>query len=174
MDEVRIYHTPWGGKAWWAILMSLVFMGLFAWLIIDDPAMREDWRFWFSMIFFGILGLFFPLLALWERLSGRPAIVVRADGVVCTALWRRSEYRFNEVKRFKLTRMSGQVFIAVHFDRQEEQRRLEDASKAGRIVRRLNIGMTGAQENIAASGLTMKPQELCDLLNQRLAGFIKK
>ena len=64
--------------------------------------------------------------------------------------------------------MSGQEFIAVHFDNQEEQRRLQDASKRGRAVRRLNIGMVGAQESIAASGLTMKPQELCDLLNSKL------
>ena len=168
MNEVRIYHTPWGGRIWWAILVSLGFMGLFMWLIIDDTALRGDWRCWFGLIFFGIMALFFPLVALWERLLRRPAVVVMADKVVCTALWRQSEYRFDEVKRFQLTTMSGQEFIAVHFDNQEEQRRLQDASKRGRAVRRLNIGMVGAQESIAASGLTMKPQELCDLLNSKL------
>ena len=168
MEEVRIYHTLWGGLAWWVILALLGFVGLFVWLIIDDPALRGDWRFWFGLIFFGIMALFFPLVALWERLLGRPAVVVMADKVVCTALWRRSEYRFDEVKGFKLTQMSGQEFIAVHFDKQEEQRRLQDASKMGRAVWQLNIGLVGAQENITASGLTMKPQELCDLLNSRL------
>ena len=172
MNEVRIYHTPWGGRIWWAILVSLGFVGLFVWLIVDDPALRGDWRFWFALIFFGLMTLFFPLVALWERLLGRPAVVVMADKVVCTALWRRSEYRFDEVKRFKLTQMSGQEFIAVHFDKQEEQRRLQDASKMGRAVRRLNIGMVGVQESIAASGLTMKPRELCNLLNRRVAGDI--
>ena len=174
MEDVRLYHTLWGGLAWWVILVSLGFVGLFVWLIIDDPALRGDWRFWIGLIFFGIMVLFFPLVALLERLMGRPAVVVMADKVVSTALWRRSEYRFDEVKRFKLAQMSGQEFIAVHFDKQEEQRRLQDASKTGRAVRQLNIGLVGAQENIAASGLTMKPQELCDLLNRRVAGFIKK
>ena len=172
MKEVRIYHTPWGGKIWWAILVSLGFVGLFVWLIVDDPTLGEDWRFWFGLISFGIMAFFFPLVVWWERLSGRPAVVVMADKVVFTALWRRSEYRFDEVKRFELTQMSGQEFISVHFDKQEEQRRLQDASKTGRAVRRLNIGMVGAQENIATSGLTMKPQELCDLLNWRLANDI--
>lgn len=168
MNEVRIYHTPWGGRIWWAVLLSLGFVGLFVWLVIEDPALRGDWRCWLGLIFFGIMALFFPLVALWERLLGRPAVVVMADKVVCTALCRRSEYRFDEVKEFKMTQMSGQEFIAVHFDKQEEQRRLQDASKMGRAVRHLNIGMVGAQESIAASGLTMKPQELCDLLNSRL------
>lgn len=172
MNEVRIYHTPWGGRIWWAVLLSLGFVGLFVWLVIEDPALRGDWLFWLGLIFFGIMALFFPLVALWERLLGRPAVVVMADKVVCTTLCRRSEYRFDEVKEFKMTQMSGQEFIAVHFDNQEEQRRLQDASKMGRTVRRLNIGMLGAQESIAASGLTMKPQELCDLLNRRVAGDI--
>ena len=93
-NEVRIYHTPWGGKIWWAILVLLGFVGLFVWLIVDDPTLGEDWRFWFGLISFGIVALFFPLVALWERLSGRSAVVVMADKVVCTALWWRSEYRF--------------------------------------------------------------------------------
>ena len=171
MEDVRLYHAPWGGKAWWAILVSLGFVWLFAWLIIDDPALRGDWRFWFGMIFFGVLGLFFPLLALWERLSRRPAIVIMADKVVCTALWRQNEYRFDEVKKFKLVKLCGQELIAVHLNKQEEHRRLQDVSKTGRSARRLNIGLTGAQENIAASALTMKPQALCDLLNERLDNY---
>ncbi|MBQ6069352.1 MAG: hypothetical protein IJK84_07615 [Bacteroidales bacterium] len=171
MNEVRIYHTPWGGKIWWAVLLSLGFVGLYMWLIIDDPALRGDWMFWCGLLFFGIMALFFPLVALWERLLGRPAIVVMADKVVCTALWKRSEYRFDEVMRFKMTQMGVQEFISVHFVNREEQRKLQDASRMGRAVRRLNIGMVGAQESIAASGLTMKPQALCDLLNERLDNY---
>ena len=151
--------------------MSLGFVGLFAWLIIGDPALRGNWIFWFGMIFFGVLGLFFPLLALWERLSGRPAIVVMVDKVVCTSLWRRSEYRFDEVKKFKLVELCGQELIAVHLNKREEHRRLQGTSRTERSARRLNIGLTGAQENIAASALTMKPQALCDLLNERLDNY---
>ncbi len=170
-NEGRIYHTAWGGNAWWAILVSLGFVGLFAWLIIGDPALRGNWIFWFGMIFFGVLGLFFPLLALWERLSGRPAIVVMVDKVVCTSLWRRSKYRFDEVKKFKLVELCGQELIAVHLNKREERRRLQGTSRTERSARRLNIGLTGAQENIAASALTMKPQALCDLLNERLDNY---
>ena len=71
----------------------------------------------------------------------------------------------------KLSWRDKRKLIAVHLNKREERRRLQGTSRTERSARRLNIGLTGAQENIAASALTMKPQALCDLLNERLDNY---
>ena len=105
MDEVRIYHTPWGGKAWWAILVMLVLFGVFVWLLTDNPSVSNPGEMWFCMIATGVMGLFFPLVALWERLARRPAVTVLPDRIICHALWKTHIYRFDEVERFGYYKM---------------------------------------------------------------------
>ena len=46
--------------------------------------------------------------------------------------------------------------------------RSKDASWLGRIVRRFNQRIGGSQEHLYAADMTMKPKELCDLLNERV------
>ena len=46
--------------------------------------------------------------------------------------------------------------------------KMEDANCLGRIVRRFNQRIGGSQEYLNVSDMTMKPQELCDLLNERV------
>ena len=46
-----------------------------------------------------------------------------------------------------------------------------NAKRLERVVRKFNIQKVGAQEVIPTVGLTIKPQVLCDLLNERLAEF---
>ena len=62
MDEVRIYHTPYGGKAWWAILVMLVLFGVFVWVMVDAPFVSNPGVIWFCLIATGIMGLFFPFV----------------------------------------------------------------------------------------------------------------
>lgn len=172
MEEVRIYHVPWGGRAWWAFLLMWAFFGLFVWLFTEEPHWRGDVMMWFGLIVFGVMGMFFPVVALWERLARRPAVTVMSDRVVCYSLWKKHEYRFDEVYRFELYEMdlgrAKQRFVNVNFLKHVEERRMKDASKMGHAMRRFNMRLAGAQESIGAEGLTMKPQALCDLLNGRL------
>ena len=133
MDEVRIYHTPWGGKAWWAILVMLVLFG--------------------------------------------PAVTVLPDRIICHALWKTHIYRFDEVERFRYYKMdlcrTSQEFVTIHLYKQVSERKLQEASRLARAIRRFNTRLSGSQESIGASALTMKPQALCDLLNQRLKEYKK-
>lgn len=175
MDEVRIYHTPWGGKAWWAVLVMLVFFGVFVWILADVPSVRKPVIIWFCLISTGIMGLFFPLVALWERLARCPAVTVLQDRIICHALWKTHEYRFDEVERFGYYKMNlgrtSQEFVTIHFCKQVSERKLQEASKMARTIRRFNTRLSGSQESIGASALTMRPQALCDLLNQKLKEY---
>ena len=60
MEEVRIYHVPLGGRAWWAFLIAWAFFGLFVWLFVEEPHLKGDVMMWFGLIVFGVMGLFFP------------------------------------------------------------------------------------------------------------------
>ena len=177
MDEVRIYHTPWGGKAWWAILVMLVLFGVFVWVLVDAPIVSNPGVLWFCLIATGVMGLFFPLVALWERLAQRPAVTVLPDRIICHALLKTHEYRFDEVERFRYYKMNlgrtSQEFVAIHFYKQVSERKLQEASRMARAIRRFNTRLSGSQESIGASALTMKPQALCDLLDQRLKEYKK-
>ena len=48
---------------------------------------------------------------------------------------------------------------------------MTDASPAGRFFYRADIRLTGGMENIQADNLTVKPNELFDMLNQRLEAY---
>ena len=153
-------------------MLAWAFIGLFVWLFTEEPHLRNDVMMWFGLIVFGAMGMFFPVVALWERLSRRPAVTIMADRVLCCSLWKTWEYRFEQVRSFELFEMdlgrTKQRFVNVNLRKQEEEHRMKEASKVGRAVRRFNMRTAGAQESIGAEGLTMKPQELCDLLNSRL------
>ena len=58
--------------------------------------------------------------------------------------------------------------IGVKYKKNIEAQRLDNAGQLGRAVRHFNVKVAGAQESIAAAGLKIKPQVLCDLLNERL------
>jgi hypothetical protein len=45
---------------------------------------------------------------------------------------------------------------------------MNDASSAGRTIRKMNERIAGIQESLPADDLTIKPQQLCDLLNMKL------
>ena len=177
MDEVRIYHTPWGGKAWWAILVMLVLFGVFVWVLTDDSIVSNPGVIWFCLIATGVMGLFFPLVALWERLAQRPAVTVLKDRIICHALWKTHIYRFADVEGFRYYKMdlgrTSQEFVTIHLYKQVSERKLQEASRLARAIRRFNTRLSGSQESIGASALTMKPQALCDLLNQRLKEYKK-
>ena len=177
MDKVRIYHTPWGGKAWWAILVMLVLFGVFVWFLTDDPIVSNPGVIWFCLIATGVMGLFFPLVALWERLAQRPAVTVLKDKIICHAFWKTYEYRFDEVERFRYYKINlgwtSQEFVTIHLYKQLSEPKLQEASKMVRAIKRFNTRLSGSQESIGASALTMKPHALCDLLNQRLKEYKK-
>ena len=175
MEDVRIYHTPWGGKAWWAILLLMLMCCGLLWMVADNP--DQPLVIWLCIILMAAMVLFFPVIALWERWAKCPPVTVMTDRVVCESPWKRWEYRFEDVKRFELYEMGlgrgakHEFFINVHFHKRVSDRKMNEASRVGRKVRRFNTRLTGTQENIAASALTMKPQALCDLLNERLDNY---
>ena len=74
------------------------------------------------------------------------------------------EVCFADVERFFL---AGKM-IGIVYKKDREIQKMEDAGWFGRIVRRFNQRIGGSQEHLYVSSMTMKPQEMCDLLNKRV------
>ncbi|MBR6601561.1 MAG: hypothetical protein IKK87_06915 [Bacteroidaceae bacterium] len=125
---------------------------------------------WIGILFFGLGGLFVAYLVLKEQLTRTPYLVITDEKVIMNA-GKPWEASFADVEIFFLTRVSTAWMIGVKYKKSIEDQRLDNASQLGRAVRHFNVKVAGAQESIAADGLKIKPQALCDLLNEKLEEF---
>ena len=123
---------------------------------------------WIGIIFFGLGGLALLYWLLKERLTGQPFLTITDEGVVYSGGWKRYEIRFADVNSFVLLGGKQNKIIGVHYKKGVERQKMEDASLIGRLARKFNLAVSGTQESISVSGVSIKAQELCDLLNDRL------
>ena len=139
MEEIRIYHSIWKS--------ALVMVGCVAFTVIGIHMLHHensDWRAWLGILFFGLGGLFYLWFFLKERLTQKPFIIVTDSRLIMNSV-KKYDVDFRDVKAFYLTKVG-------------------------------TVNMIGAQSKtnkkrykpFSVDGLTMKPKELCDLLNQRL------
>ena len=103
-----------------------------------------------------------------ERLTGQPFLTITDEGVIYSGGWKQYEIRFADVNSFSLLGGRQNKIIGIHFKDGVERQKMEDANIIGRLARRFNLAVSGTQESISLSGVSMKAQELCDLLNDRL------
>ena len=169
-EEIKIYRSVWRNAL--LILCCLAFAAGSVLILLDGN--EKPWMViiaaWIGILFFGLGGLFVAYLVLKEQLTRIPYLVITDEKVIMNGEkpWEAS---FADVEIFFLTRVSTAWMIGVKYKKSIEDRRLDNASQLGRAVRHFNVKVAGAQESIAADGLKIKPQVLCDLLNERLEEF---
>ena len=161
MEEIRIYHSLW--KNGLLILVCFAFAGLGVHSLIVHPE-KNGIVFWLGLLFFGLGGLFMLWLILRERITDKPYYVVTDESVTMNSGLKAWEVRFADVERFFL---AGKM-IGIRYNKDREIQKMEDASMLGRIIRRFNQRIGDSQEHLYVSNMTMKPKELCDLLNERV------
>ena len=94
---------------------------------------------------------------------------VADDKVIMNSL-KSWEIPFSAVEEFFFTDITKQL-IGIRYKENAEAQKLENTHSAGNAVRKMNKMLIGAQEGIPTYRLSMKPQELLDLLNQRLEAY---
>ena len=161
MEEIRIYHSLW--KNGLLILVCFAFAGLGIHSLVVHPE-KSGIVFWLGLLFFGLGGLFMLWLILRERITDKPYYLVTDESVTMNSGLKAWEVRFDDVESFFLV---GKM-IGIRYKKDKEIQKMEDASCLGRIVRRFNQRIGGSQEHLYAADMTMKPKELCDLLNERV------
>ena len=88
------------------------------------------------------------------------------------SVFKTHEVRFADFKRFFLTKVGTArgttKLIGIQYKKNVELQKFEDAGEAGGVVRRFNKRVAGSQEALPADGLTIKPKDLCEILNERV------
>ena len=163
MEEIRIYHSIRKNIALVAVSFAFVAMGVFQ-LLNGDNAFIV----WADVLFFGLCGLFFVFLMLRERINHKPYYIITDECVIIDSGMKKWEVRFADVEEFYLINVSSSKQIGIKYKKEVEFQKMNEASSAGRTIRKLNERIAGVQESLPADGLNIKPQELCDLLNMRL------
>lgn len=171
MENIKIYHSLGRGPVIAAIcfivagLCELIAYGL-GFLTLTGSV-----RWTPSLIgLFGV-GLGFSFLIPWwkEKSKKTPFLEVADDKVIMNSL-KSWEIPFSEVEEFFFTDITKQL-IGIHYKNDAEAQKLENARGIENAARKMNKMLVGAQEGIPTYRLSMKPQALFDLLNQRLEAY---
>lgn len=123
---------------------------------------------WLCLLFFGGGGLFMAFLVLKERLSGKAYLII-TDKEVKMNMTKEWKIAFADVESFSLVQHATSKMITINYKQNIESQKIEEDTAVGRAARKINVEAIGAQEAIPVDGLTMKPEAICELLNERLA-----
>ena len=146
-----------------AVCSVFVAMGIFMLLHGGQSFMA-----WAGILFFGGGGLFVLFLILRERIAHKAYYIITDESILMDSGIKKWEVRFADVEEFYLLNVKSSKMIGIIYKKEVEFQKMNDASSAGRTIRKLNESIAGVQESFPADGLNIKPQELCDLLNMRL------
>jgi len=162
MEEIKVYHSL--RKKAMLLIVCVVFVVAAIFLLNQGG---NQFIAWICILFFGIGGLFIASLVIKEKITGKPYLLITDKSVVMNSLkdW---EIAFSDVEYFKLIGEMNSMMIGIKYKDNIERKKTEEAEKIISLIREMNIELAGCQEAIPASGLTMKPELLCELLNKRL------
>ena len=122
---------------------------------------------WIGIAFFGLASLSILYSLFMERLMNKPFLTITDTSIISQGI-KQTIINFADVKSFQVVKMGDQKFVAIHYKTDVEQQKMNEASSIGRIIRFLNRRLVNAQENISTTGTSIKAEEVCDLLNERL------
>ena len=151
------------------LAVCFVFAAMGVLILLDGD---RSFLAWAGILFFGGGGLFVLFLILRERITHTPYYMITDDRIIMNSGLKTYEVHFADVERFYLTKVGTErgktKLIGIQYKENVELHKFEDASKAGRAVRRFNKSVAGSQETLPADGLTIKPKDLCEILNERV------
>lgn len=165
METVRIYHSTWRMLLLAIVSLAMAVGGYL--MAIHSPKGFHVVVGWIGVVFFGLGGLYMLYGMLKERLTGKPFLTITDEAVIMEGM-KHAVIRFADVESFNVVKMEKQEFVAVHYKPGVELKKMDEANGLDRSIRKLNLQLVNAQENISTTGTGMKAQELCDLLNERL------
>ena len=166
MENIKIYHSY--GKSPIVAAICFIVAGLCN-LILLILEGSHNWISWLIVFLLLGFGLYQAYLYWKEKIKKTPFLEVADDKVTMNSA-KSWEISFSEVEEFFFTDITKQL-IGIRYKENVDAQKLENAHSAGNAVRQINKMLIGAQEGIPTYRLSMKPQELLDLLNQRLEAY---
>ena len=167
MKTIKVYHSLWKNGLLVAVCLGFTAFSIYSIISGNDRIIE-----WLGTLFFGIGGLFMLWLMLKERITHAPYYLITDDSIIMNSGLKIFKVYFADVERFFLTKVGTArgttKLIGIQYRKGVELQKFEDAGKAERAVRRFNKSVAGLQEALPADGLTIKPKDLCKILNERV------
>ena len=163
MNEIKIYHSVWKNAI--TIIACLAMAGLGIFVGLRKGGM--PWIVWMAVVFFALGGLFMAYMVVKEKIAHQPYLII-TDEYVRMNSGKGYEIRYADVDAFFMTKVWSAKMIGIAYKKEVEARKMAEAKEAGRAVRRFNAKIAGTPEAIAANDLTMKPEAIIEILNERL------
>ena len=107
---------------------------------------EQSFIVWAGILFFGGGGLFVLFLILKERITHTPYYMITDDGIIMNSGLKTYEVHFADVECFYLTKVG--------------------AARGKTTL--IGIQYKESIEFLPADGLTIKPKDLCEILNERV------
>ena len=168
MNEIKIYHSVWKNAITIIACLAMAGLGIFAGLRKGGM----PWIVWMAIVFFALGGLFMAYMVVKEKIAHQPYLII-SDEYVRMNSGKGYDIRYADVDAFFMTRVWSAKMIGIAYKKEIEAGKMEEAKDVGRAVRRFNAKIAGTPEAIAANDLTMKPEEIIKILNERLIAFKK-
>jgi len=162
MEEIRIYHSIWRNIPLLAVCFVFAATGVL--MLLDG---YRSFIAWISILFFGGGGLFVLFLILRERICDKAYYIITDKSVLVDGM-KKWEVRFADVEKFHLINVASSKQVGIRYKKGVELEKMGNAGRAGRILRKINSRIAGVPESLPVDGLSISPEELCDLLNTRL------
>ena len=163
MNEIKIYHSVWKNAIIIIACLAMAGLGIFFGLRKGEMPLIG----WMAIVFFALGGLFMAYMVVKEKTAGQPFLII-TDEYVRMNSGKGYDIRYADVDAFFLTKVWSARMIGIAYRKEIEARKMEDAKEVGRAVRKFNSKIAGTPEAIPADDLTMKPQAIIEILNERL------
>ena len=171
MQEIKIYHSVW--KSLLLVILGFSFT-IFLWRMLQIPPANTPFFIklitWIGLLFLGFCSLYMLFLLLHQLLTRQPYLTITDQCVIIKTV-RTQVINFADVNSFELITYRNNKFIGIHYKRGVANRKNKGANRFDRIIRNLNKRLVNTPETISTTCLTMKTEQLCNLLNERLKQF---
>jgi len=170
-EEVRVYHSVW--KNLMLGFLSLLIAGTAGFLLQDSNYRLDtvdELIFWSGLILFGASGIFIIISILYNKSQNRPLFIIYNDRIDCYVQIKSAyiSIYYADVEQFRLVNLRSVKFIAIDYKETPLANKMDSASVLMRRGLKFNRNVTGAIENLPADSLTMKANDILELLNNRL------
>ena len=157
MEGIIIYPTK---QRLILVLIVVVLLAVAVWIFYATRSFDGS-----SLWMLVALPILFPLLrAVYLLIQNKPRLVISDEDIVVNTKkpWK---VRFADVEAFSPVTYRGYSLIEIRYKKESLYWKPEDEIEEGRKERMLSTESPGAPYEIRADGLSIKSQELLDLLN---------
>lgn len=168
--EIRIYQSVWRNALLVACCLIVVIVGFINLRYGKSHPVMGKTLDWLVVVLFGGGALFITVTTLHNRIRHIPFLIIYDDRL---ELYKQitgsyETVNFADVQEFRLFKINSAKMIAIDYKEDPLIHKVEESSAVKQKLMEFNFRVAGAIEAIPCTNLTMKGEEICELLNSSL------